>query len=602
MPHVASVKGLTASFEKHAAPRAIYPRPSKAELATNNNMFPKKSKGSIDTVLATSIETRPASTRGVTATPAVAKNTSANTPLIAPAPVRPVGLPRPFWIGPPRLYRPRSPGIEAMKQSVTVEYSSPGAQPPVYVFTSLSEPQWSPVEMDSVKAGDGEYCFRKTFTVEEGDYQYKFRLGPGDWWALNESAPVVDDGDGNKNNLLEVKPPAVPLFLNQITPALTPQPVAQPATKTNTETRSPKEAPRSFAIPPVSALNLPHTEPQVSTPALAPLMKHELPAAPIQSAMPSDKAQPQSPTTSLPASVPSQPHDEHQATTTAPAPLLKHETFFQGPTEVKDEQDTEPDYSYNGDDDGDEQDGDSPPLLRHESFAPSSAEQTQAPLLRHESMAIGEHDDEHFDHLHRMASPSSHHSSEGSVAPEADPDDPTLEKFPTDQLGIFEHIHRVSTKTDDDHEGNVKDNSHIRPSFGETAVSSFASLPSVQEDDEELGEIRDYEREKANQAGPITPPLTPKEMEKVIETVLAVERAEEIIEKAIEAKQAELDGNEMSNAETRETLRRENTVFKSDEKATSLPASSKATTIHPMSWVAIAGVAMALAIGVWKLR
>lgn len=285
----------------------------------------QKFKGSIDTVLATTTKAVPESTRDTGSTTAAAHDILPKSPIVAPAPVRPVGLQRPFWIGPPRLNRPRSPGVEAMKQSVTVEYASPGAQPPVYVFTSLSEPQWSAVEMTSDKTADGEYRFRKTFSVEEGEYQYKFRLGPGDWWALNEGAPVVDDGAGNKNNLLEVKPPAMPLFLHQFAPTMTTQPTPQPALNATTESRSPKVTSKSIAMPPVPALNLPHTEPEVSTPAheVAPLMKHELPAATTQFAKPTDKAQPQIPTTSLPAKLPTQSHDEHQAATSTPAPDRK---------------------------------------------------------------------------------------------------------------------------------------------------------------------------------------------------------------------------------------------------------------------------------------
>lgn len=34
---------------------------------------------------------------------------------------------------------------------------------------------------------EGEYTFTKEVEVEEGkDYQYKFRVGEGDWWLLNE--------------------------------------------------------------------------------------------------------------------------------------------------------------------------------------------------------------------------------------------------------------------------------------------------------------------------------------------------------------------------------------------------------------------------------
>lgn len=37
---------------------------------------------------------------------------------------------------------------------------------------------------------DGEQHFWQEFDLEEGEYQYKFRLGPGDWWVLDETTPI----------------------------------------------------------------------------------------------------------------------------------------------------------------------------------------------------------------------------------------------------------------------------------------------------------------------------------------------------------------------------------------------------------------------------
>ncbi len=40
-------------------------------------------------------------------------------------------------------------------------------------------------------ATNGQYHFEKEVQLEaDGSYQYKFRLGPGDWWVLDETAPV----------------------------------------------------------------------------------------------------------------------------------------------------------------------------------------------------------------------------------------------------------------------------------------------------------------------------------------------------------------------------------------------------------------------------
>ena len=45
--------------------------------------------------------------------------------------------------------------------------------------------------MDSTIGPDGAYIFSKEFEVEPSSkIQYKFRVGHGDWWMLNEDAPT----------------------------------------------------------------------------------------------------------------------------------------------------------------------------------------------------------------------------------------------------------------------------------------------------------------------------------------------------------------------------------------------------------------------------
>lgn len=86
--------------------------------------------------------------------------------------------------------------------SVTIRYEHPGAQPPIYLAGSFSQPEWQPQEMEHTAKGDNEYEFRKDVRVEEGkEYQYKFRIGEGHWWTLDEDAPVVTDNVGNRNNV-----------------------------------------------------------------------------------------------------------------------------------------------------------------------------------------------------------------------------------------------------------------------------------------------------------------------------------------------------------------------------------------------------------------
>jgi len=74
-----------------------------------------------------------------------------------------------------------------MKSTVRLSYSNHGLQSPVYVVTSLSDPQWQPIEMQTKQKDDGQFEFYKDFEAEEGPHQYKFRLGPGDWWTVDET-------------------------------------------------------------------------------------------------------------------------------------------------------------------------------------------------------------------------------------------------------------------------------------------------------------------------------------------------------------------------------------------------------------------------------
>ncbi|OJD36081.1 pt repeat family protein [Diplodia corticola] len=123
-----------------------------------------------------------------------------------------------------RLHRPSrylpswSSSLEAMdlsrpKMPVTITFSVPGTRPPVFVASSLTSPPWAPIEMDikDERTTAGDLVFEKTFdAIEPGEYQYKFRLGPGDWWVCDESAPIVCDDSGNRNNLLRITEPRSP--------------------------------------------------------------------------------------------------------------------------------------------------------------------------------------------------------------------------------------------------------------------------------------------------------------------------------------------------------------------------------------------------------
>lgn len=94
--------------------------------------------------------------------------------------------------------RPSSNTADAMDLSrpkipVTITFFHPNTNPPVYVATSLTNPPWQVVEMDvkQERTPSGDLVFEKKFdAVEAGEYQYKFRLGPGDWWVCDDNAPT----------------------------------------------------------------------------------------------------------------------------------------------------------------------------------------------------------------------------------------------------------------------------------------------------------------------------------------------------------------------------------------------------------------------------
>ncbi|PBP17518.1 PT repeat family protein [Diplocarpon rosae] len=75
---------------------------------------------------------------------------------------------------------------------VTIRYAKPGTQPPLYLGGSFDSPPWhDPRAMQYTTDENNEHHFYTEVHVEEGrEYQYKFRLGPGNWWVLNEDAPT----------------------------------------------------------------------------------------------------------------------------------------------------------------------------------------------------------------------------------------------------------------------------------------------------------------------------------------------------------------------------------------------------------------------------
>lgn len=89
--------------------------------------------------------------------------------------------------------------------ALEITYRSAELQPPLWVAGSFSNPPWTPLKMKHRMTPDGEHVFTKAIHAKPGAaIQYKFRVGSGDWWVLDESLPTVTDDMGNRNNLLRV--------------------------------------------------------------------------------------------------------------------------------------------------------------------------------------------------------------------------------------------------------------------------------------------------------------------------------------------------------------------------------------------------------------
>lgn len=77
------------------------------------------------------------------------------------------------------------------ERTVEITYQHAGTTPPLYVAGSFTEPAWVPEELECHRTDedgkDGDPIFHKTFRVKDGSYQYKFRVGDGDWWICDES-------------------------------------------------------------------------------------------------------------------------------------------------------------------------------------------------------------------------------------------------------------------------------------------------------------------------------------------------------------------------------------------------------------------------------
>ena len=76
--------------------------------------------------------------------------------------------------------------------TVKISIRRPTASPAIVVAASFTDPAWDPVELtaETVAGKDEEaaeeYEFSRTFKVEEGKHQYKFRLEGEEEWFCDE--------------------------------------------------------------------------------------------------------------------------------------------------------------------------------------------------------------------------------------------------------------------------------------------------------------------------------------------------------------------------------------------------------------------------------
>jgi len=380
-------------------------------------------------------------------------------------PHRPAPSLRPSWIGRPASRNSNAAGN--MSQKVTITYSSPGLHPPVYVTTSLSEPPWEVLEMEISDLQGGEHGYAKTFLAEEGEYQYKFRFGPGDWWVCDEGKPMVDDGFGNRNNLLVVEKAA------PVRAAANAEPPASVPAGEPDQAQGLSQAHQTPAI---------HVEEKHED--RAPLFAHEHDASHKTLDIPDEDV----PYNFSPQDTQPPSRDEGfngAALHSTTSPLMSHESI------------APPVQSHPAAEDDDDLDrNDEPdlvptsPVIQHETAQLSTREHEHAPLFSHEASPE--------DHREGRTVPSvsgspfsSRHASqnrrrESHIPPEADPNDPSLEHFPTTREEIMNSLRRASEHMPEDettHEGLIgsPSSSAVHSSF-----SRSPSLPSVHEEDEAI--------------------------------------------------------------------------------------------------------------------
>ncbi|KAM0559582.1 hypothetical protein ACHAPJ_004106 [Fusarium lateritium] len=275
------------------------------------------------------------------------------------------------------------------KTPLTITYKKPGTAPPIFLAGSFSDPQWEPQEMGYTTDQHGEHTFQANVMVEAGqDYQFKLRIGHGDWWVLAENYPTATDDSGNENNVISVP--------NNSTEEIAPAGIDTPAIKVDNDTQQTS-----------TSAEADETEEDIG----APLLPHESLGDRPEKEIVEDTEVPLFAHESLDESTKDEDPEDTQA------PLLAHESL--------------------GDDNKDETDDLKAPLFAHECLGAygfgDDEDHDAAPIAgdspgRH-SIAKSKHD---------------------KVA-DIDVNDPTLEKFPSERGSILDAIRTIQTHLGEDH-------------------------------------------------------------------------------------------------------------------------------------------------------
>ncbi|KAH7037900.1 uncharacterized protein B0I36DRAFT_359531 [Microdochium trichocladiopsis] len=287
---------------------------------------------------------------------------------------------------------------------VTAEFAfhKPGTQPPVYIAGSFTDPPWQPHEMEAAKRDDGEYIFKRSWPVKGGiDIQYKYRIGNGDCWVLDEGEQVVDDGHGNLNNTLS----------------------------TSRFTSEYKEGDTGkLLLPRVGALRDSERPSRTVTPDFVRTTIEVSDSAAL-----------------LHDEVPSREVPRHLASTAADSPQEIHtpiEEVARTAAEVANTAAKLDDEDLSGEDDNDEAHPDDPPMLAHECMfgEDSNREYTSRPPEN-----LSPSPKRNLDRWEK----------DETVQPDIDLDDPRLERFPSERSAIYATVRRLSTSVDHDDVGTT---------------------------------------------------------------------------------------------------------------------------------------------------